>query len=98
MALFGRDLLQARLGQSVPPLPPAVLDALEDHDAQHDDEADADDDGEGKEVGVDIKGLIVGQSNNKGPSTLFVRVMGHHLCPISMTDKHRRDHIISVSP
>ena len=95
--LFGRNLLQARLGQSVPSLPPAVLDTLEDHDAQHDDEADADNNGEGQEVGVDVKGLIVCQSNYKSPSTLFIRVMGHHLCPISMTDKHRRDHIVSVS-
>ena len=96
--LFGRDLLQARLGQPVPSLPPAVLDALEDHDPQHDDEADADDDGKGKEVGVDVKGLVVSQANNKGSQTLFICVMGHHLCPISMTDEHRRNHIISVSP
>ena len=96
--LFGRDLLQARLGQPVPSLPPAVLDTLEDHDSQHDDEADADDDGKGKEVGVDVKGLVVSQANNKGSQTLFICVMGHHLCPISMTDEHRRNHIISVSP
>ena len=57
--LFRWDLLQAGLGKSVPPLSPAVLDALEDHDAEHDDEADAHDDGEGKEVGVDVKRLVV---------------------------------------
>ena len=36
-------------------LPAAILDALEDHDAEHNDEADPNHDGEGEQVGVDVK-------------------------------------------
>ena len=80
----------------MPPLSPAVLDALEDHDAEHDDEADAHDDGEGKEVGVDVKRLVVCQSDHESPSSLLICVMGHQLGPISVANEYRGDHVIPV--
>ena len=95
--LLGWDLFQARLWQPVPSLSPAVLDALEDHDAEHDDEADANDDGKGEEVGVDIKGLVVSQSHHKSSTARFISVVVHHFFPISVTNKYRWDHIVSIS-
>ena len=39
--LLGRDFFQGTFGQPMSSLPSSVLDALEDHDGQHDEETNA---------------------------------------------------------
>ena len=58
------DFLQRTLGQPVPSLPPAILNAFEDHYGQHDEETDANHYGKGQKVGIYIKRSIVSDSNN----------------------------------
>ncbi len=36
---------------------------LKNDDAEHDEKANSNDNGEGEEIGVDIKGLVVGQDD-----------------------------------
>ena len=95
--LLGGDLLEAGLGQAVSPLPAAVLDTLEDHDAQHDDETDAHDDGEGQEVGVDIEGLVVRDPDDEGALALLEGVVLHQLLAVSVAQEDRGDDVIPVS-
>ena len=81
----------------MPSLTPSVLDTLENHDGQHDEEADAHNDGgEGEEVGVDIEGRIIGDPDDVLLAPGVVGVVLQQPGSVCVADEDAGDDVIAV--